>query len=130
MEVVPTFNYTIKSKPELEKFFLFDLILHFRSFKICFVFRIKVILVHKILYSIFLSEKKLSILAKKTWTLIFWSPEPPLMTEEEADELLVVFLGERRMVHQIFFFKKKIWANDMLSISQGKEEEEETNTWR
>jgi hypothetical protein len=26
--------------------------------------------------------------------------------------------------------KKIIWANDMLSISQGKEEEEETNTWR
>lgn len=66
MEVVPTFNYTIKGRPELEKFFLFDLILHFRSFKICFVFRIKVILVHKILYCIFLSEKKLSILAKKT----------------------------------------------------------------
>jgi hypothetical protein len=106
MEVVPTFNYTIKGRPELEKFFLFDLILHFRSFKICFVFRIKVILVHKILYCIFLSEKKLSILAKKTWTLIFWSPEPPLMTEEEADELLVVFLGERRMVHQILKKKK------------------------
>jgi len=96
----------------------------------CFVIRIKVILVHKILFSIFLRETNLSILAKKTWTLIFWSPEPPLMIEEEADEQLVVFLGERRVVHQILKKKKIIWANNMLSIPQGKEEEEETYTWR